>query len=273
MDMELQEKVSKTQSLQSLAETLESLETPKFESTLPFWLHSCVPYDNIAILAYYQDSASVLMSQSENPKVHADLANEYINGLYLLDPLHELHTANAARGVYRLKDVAPDKFHLNQYFIDYYRSTTMIDEIAFVSYPSPGVSIQVCLGRDSTSNQKFSSKLLVNAHNIAPVVSVLVERHWQNLNTNGDYLEAITTAKLVLAVKETHEISLTPRQAEVAMLILRGHSTISIALKLEISPQTVKVFRKQLYKKCLISSQAELFNMMLPLLSMKKIRV
>ena len=40
----------------------------------------------------------------------------------------------------------------------------------------------------------------------------------------------------------------------------------SIALKLGVSPQTVKVFRKQLYQRCGISSQAELFSLMLPLL-------
>lgn len=50
------------------------------------------------------------------------------------------------------------------------------------------------------------------------------------------------------------------------MLILRGHSSVSIGLKLGISAQTVKVFRRQLYRKCAISSQAELFNLLLPLL-------
>jgi DNA-binding NarL/FixJ family response regulator len=53
----------------------------------------------------------------------------------------------------------------------------------------------------------------------------------------------------------------------VALLILRGHSTPSIGLRLGVSPQTVKVFRKQLYQRCGISSQAELFSLMLPLLN------
>jgi DNA-binding CsgD family transcriptional regulator len=62
---------------------------------------------------------------------------------------------------------------------------------------------------------------------------------------------------------------LSPRQAEVAVLVLRGHSSVSIGLKLGISPLTVKVFRKQLYKRCSISSQAELFQLMLPLLGQR----
>ena len=71
---------------------------------------------------------------------------------------------------------------------------------------------------------------------------------------------------LVSAVFSTHAIRLSPRQAEVAILILKGHSSVSAALRLGVSSQTVKVFRKQLYSRCRISSQAELFALMLPLL-------
>ena len=52
----------------------------------------------------------------------------------------------------------------------------------------------------------------------------------------------------------------------VALLILKGHSSVSAALRLGVAAQTVKVFRKQLYSRCRISSQAELFALMLPLL-------
>jgi len=36
-------------------------------------------------------------------------------------------------------------------------------------------------------------------------------------------------------------------------------------LHLDVSLQTVKVFRRQLYAKCCISSQAELFALLMPL--------
>ena len=69
-------------------------------------------------------------------------------------------------------------------------------------------------------------------------------------------------------MKEQHGISLSPRQAEVALYILQGHSSLSISLNLNISKETVKVFRKQLYSKCNISSQAELFALLMPIFSM-----
>ena len=62
-------------------------------------------------------------------------------------------------------------------------------------------------------------------------------------------------------------VPLAKRQAEVAFLVLQGHSSMSIGLRLGISTQTVKVFRKQLYKRCGVSSQAELFSLLLPVLT------
>ena len=250
-----------------LGSAIEQLSTQGFEIALAEWLQTSVPHDNIAILAYFQDrKPSLLMSRSENPRVHADLGKGYVNGLYLLDPFHDLHVKRVARGVYRLIDVAPDQFQRNRYFTEYYRSTTLIDEIAFLGYPTNGVSVQVCLGKDSSSNQKFSGKELHSAQSIWPIVSALIEHRWSNLNSFGEYEEREIIVGLVDAVRSQYGVSLSPRQAQVALLILRGHSSISIGLLLELSPQTVKVFRKQLYRKCGISSQGELFSLLLPLL-------
>jgi DNA-binding CsgD family transcriptional regulator len=74
------------------------------------------------------------------------------------------------------------------------------------------------------------------------------------------------TETLIGAMKLRHSVVLSQRQAEVALMILQGHSSPSIGLHLNISPQTVKVFRKQLYSRCGLSSQAELFALMMPLL-------
>nr|WP_254868549.1 helix-turn-helix transcriptional regulator [Phaeobacter sp. HF9A] len=52
------------------------------------------------------------------------------------------------------------------------------------------------------------------------------------------------------------------REAEVAALIVQGHSSRAIGLKLGISVQTVKVHRRTLYKKLSISSQNELFGLL-----------
>ena len=107
---------------------------------------------------------------------------------------------------------------------------------------------------------------LSSAKKVLPIVETLVCGHWENLRfSNEDHGENVLE-RMARLVAETHGINLTKRQAEVALLVLRGHSSTSIGLRLGISPQTVKVFRKQLYRKCNISSQAELFALITPLL-------
>jgi len=250
-----------------LATAINNLNSNLFPENLNAWLKSCLPYDNITILAYFPNQSPIsVMFENSRPTVHKNFNEIYLAGAYLLDPFHDLHLKNAAPGVYRLGDIAPDNFHRNPYFLEYYGSTTMVDEFAFVSHPSPGISLHVCLGRDANSNRRFSSREIAIAHRIAPIVDSLTTRHWKNLTAENNEVGGEYITALVYSLNQSLGIQLTPRQAEVALLVLQGHSSVSIGLKLGISYQTVKVFRKQLYRKCAISSQAELFKLMLPIL-------
>ena len=52
---------------------------------------------------------------------------------------------------------------------------------------------------------------------------------------------------------------LTERERQVAQMVLQGHSVKSTAHELGISPETVRMHRKNLYLKLEINSQSELF--------------
>jgi DNA-binding CsgD family transcriptional regulator len=56
---------------------------------------------------------------------------------------------------------------------------------------------------------------------------------------------------------------LTEREIETARLILQGFSSKAIAQRLGISPETVKVHRRNLYNKLQINGHAELFALLL----------
>ncbi len=250
-----------------LAAAIASLGSKQFPNDLHAWLQRVLNFDNITMLAYFpKRKPSLLMAAHHRPQVHAAMEGTYLTGAYLLDPFYQLHVNRAPSGMYRLSDVAPDKFRGNQYYLDYYLATTLVDEIAFVSYPSPGVTLQICLGRDIITKTRFPSRELAAAHRIAPIMTSLTCRHWRDLASVEETANTETTGNLIEVMRTSRNISLSPRQAEVAMLVLQGHSSVSIGLRLQLSPQTVKVFRKQLYKKCGISSQSELFRLMLPLL-------
>ena len=251
-----------------LGEVINTLNSGQFEDRLSKWLSASVKHDNFVVIAYFQERPpKSLYSRAKESRVLANFESTYVSGAYLVDPYHALHINKSPQGLYRLNDIAPDQFGRNRYYREYYQSTTMVDEIAYVAYPAEGVSVHVCLGRDSTSGLRFTVRELVAADAIAPIVNAMSKRHWSDLNSTGKFDETQIVKAVITKTEQQHQIKLSPRQAQVALMILRGHSSVSIGLQLEISPQTVKVFRKQLYKKCRISSQAELFNLMMPVLS------
>ena len=249
-----------------LADTLRKLGKPGFETALQGVLRRVAMPDNLLILAYHDSGPpQLLYRQTDFPRVFAQFEATYLAGAYMLDPFYEMHLSRVAPGAYRLRDVAPDAFQRSRYFIEYYDQTTLVDEITFVAYPTRGVSVNLCIGRDTSSGQQFSPREVEACHRIAPIICALAEAHWAGLTTTPGPADDLSAA-LARSLKMAHNIHLSPRQAAVALLILRGHSTMSIALRLGVAAQTVKVFRKQLYSRCKLSSQGELFALMLPLL-------
>ncbi|TNB48542.1 helix-turn-helix transcriptional regulator [Martelella lutilitoris] len=252
-----------------LGDAIAALHSEGFAPSLAAWLRLALAFDNITILAYADGSPPTgLYTEAREKSVHAGFDTVYRAGSYLLDPFYALHARRAPDGLYRLSDIAPDQFSRSDYYMTYYRATTLVDEIAFVAAPASDVSLHICLGRDATSGRRFSTATLARARQVAPVVNALSTRNWSEIRAAGSApSEEDVLAALFCGMQESHGVTLTRRQTEVALLILKGHSSLSIAARLGLSTHTVKVFRRQLYQRCGISSQAELFALMMPILA------
>lgn len=249
-----------------LAAAIAGLREDGFPEALWQLCWALVQPDNLIVMAYRDTGQpEVLLARAENPMVFARLEAGYLAGAYRLDPFFELHRSRAGEGAYHIRDISPDAFQRSRYFVEYFAGTTLIDEIAIVAPMADGVSLNLCLGRDSRSGRPFSAGDVVLCQRMAPVLAALARAEWRGVERAAG--EAEDTPALLIQAALRQGIQLSPRQAEVALLVLRGHSTASIGLRLGVSPQTVKVFRKQLYQRCGISSQAELFSLLLPLLA------
>lgn len=260
--------ISSAAALGGLAHLVDCVDDLKFCEVLAGAVSGCLDYDNLIILAYSGAATPhELFRQCDSPICYAQMGETYLPSHYVLDPFYAAHLKKVPRGLYRLDDVAPDKFKSTTYFLEYYAKTTLVDEAALIAYTRTGWTITACFGRDHISNKRFERRQLAELGKIAEVVCALMERHWADYDPvkapaevgSDDMIEALTTQ-----LKANNGIELTRRQLEVGLLILQGHSSRSIALRLGISWQTVKVFRKQLYARCRISSQAELFTLLLP---------
>ncbi len=255
----------------ALARAVAALGGDDFAPSLANFLRLCAPFDNFVVLAYRGEGQPVVLYREyTDPLVFDAMDSEYLTAAYLLDPFHKAHLEQIPHGIYRLLDLAPDQFKRSSYYQVYYQKTTLIDEIAALGYTPTGCTITACLGTDATSGKFFPRRAMANLRRFEPVIIALMERHWANLCIEAREPPVDQTSmleRLVGIAAHRHGVKLSRRQAEVALHILQGHSSISIGLILGISPHTVKVFRKQLYAKCAVSSQVELFAMMMPLMA------
>ncbi|MBL9049362.1 MAG: helix-turn-helix transcriptional regulator [Tabrizicola sp.] len=233
------------------------------------YLFACLPFDNAIVIAFRGDSQpEILYRRFSGPDVFQHLEELYLPAAFLLDPVYHFHLRAGAAGIYRLLDIAPDQFIRSHYYEWYYGRIGITDEVSVLLPLAKDTTLTISMGKDSSSGTMFGARALDDITQHEPLIIALLQRHWamrpHDPATRPTALPA--TQPLILGLRETNGIEITSRQAEVALLILQGHSSMSIATLLGIAPTTVKVFRRQLYERCGVSSQAELFAMLFPIL-------
>lgn len=254
---------------EGLAQAIDAIGKREFYPAVTEYLWRCLAYDNVIVIVFSGTAVpSVLYKKIYGPDVFRYLAEQYLPAAYLLDPIYHFHLRRGAPGLYRLLDVAPDQFRRSRYFKWYYGRIGITDEISVVLPMGEDATVTISMGKDSSSGQFFSQKAEEHLRSHGPAIMALLRAHWLASGAPPAVAAHSTsiTESLIAAMRTHHNVLLSKRQAEVALLILQGHSSPSIGLHLGVSPQTVKVFRKQLYARCSLSSQAELFALMMPLL-------
>lgn len=254
----------------ALAQVVKALNNPEFPQALAHFVRQLISFDNLILLIYNREKTPVVLYREfTDPVVYSFMDTDYIGGAYVLDPFYQAHLNGLKRGVHRIFDLAPDRFKQTRYFEIYYQKTTLIDELTVFAGLSPDITITACFGKDRSSSKLFSKREQETLKAYGQTLGALIETYWRDYpmeQTDAEHGEPLLD-RLKTALKAEKGIQLSPRQAEVAMFILQGHSSLSISLNLGISTETVKVFRRQLYAKCNVSSQAELFALIMPLFS------
>lgn len=255
--------------LAQAAAALEAIDSPSFWQNMIDYLHACLPFDNAIVIIFRGDSQpQILYRRISGPDVFQHLEELYLPAAFLLDPVYHFHLNAGAAGIYRLLDIAPDQFIRSHYYEWYYGRIGITDEVSVLLPLAADTTLTISMGKDSSSGTMFGARALDDIAQHEPMIMALLRRHWA---MRPQYPATSTTAHpatqpLIVGLREASGIELTSRQAEVALLILRGHSSISIATLLGIAPTTVKVFRRQIYERCGVSSQAELFAKLFPIL-------
>ncbi len=250
-----------------LANVVTLLRTPQYPSTLVDCLVKLVPFDHSVIFAYHGNDRPLDLYDNFGPELRKIAVTDYQEGHYLLDPFFIACQNNVPEGIYRIREVAPDRFLQSEYFRSHFVRTDLAEEICYVITLSNEVRIVISLMRAS-NNKAFSEKELNKLKAVEPFVRATAQKHWEELpgqyrgkKNNTEAL--IYQQQLDNTFRNTGRSVLTSRECEVVGHILRGHSANSISKELSIAPGTVKIHRRNIYGKLAISSQEELLSMFL----------
>ncbi len=182
----------------------------------------------------------------------------------MLDPFFAACNRRVEPGLYRLRDIAPDRFYQSEYYRSYYVRTGLSEEICYTFYLPNEVAVVISLMRSGES-ARFSAREFRILDSVTPVVVNLAARHWHNIAGEFD-TDAATgqhrdeRTNIESTVSELFSRRITPRETQVAAQVLEGHSSEAIARSLGISVGTVRIHRRNIYAKLQISSQQELFS-------------
>jgi DNA-binding CsgD family transcriptional regulator len=185
---------------------------------------------------------------------------DYQAGPYLLDPFFLAASRSVPAGLYRLRDLAPDRFYQGEYFRSYYVQTGLAEEIAFFVNLSDQSTLTLSLMR---AEKPFSQKEFAALGAVFPFVASIAQRHWRGLDQEfgqSGSLNQQSPHRLSRDLESFGDGLLTPREREVAELTLKGHSADSAGKILGIAVGTVRIHRRNIYAKLKINSQGELFS-------------
>ncbi len=256
----------------NLADTIKNINDESFTESLVTALGACVVFDYSVMFAYRGNDVPIDLYDSFEEKRRTVYVGQYQEGPYLLDPFYQACLNATESGLYRLKELAPDRFYQSEYYRSYYKKTELAEEIGFFIHLPQNAYIVISLMRTS-QRSVFSQKEMRYLREIEPVIRALAEKHWKDVylqfeeESGKPKKEVIFQEQMEAAFGSFGRSILTKRELEVVGLVLRGYSSEAIAEILHIAKGTVKTYRRSIYAKLSISSQSELFSMFLSSLS------
>jgi DNA-binding CsgD family transcriptional regulator len=242
------------------AEVVAALDRPELPKNLAEMLRRVAPFTYTVMFGYHGTARPIDLYDDFPPGKRKIFVTDYQAGPYMLDPFFLAASRSVAPGLYRLRDMAPDRFYQGEYFRSYYVQTGLAEEIAyFVTLPDQS-TVTLSLMR---AEKPFSQKDFAALAAVFPFVASTLRRHWPGLEQTTGKTSGFLhrqQPRMPYDLGSFGEGILTPREREVAEFTLKGHSAESAGQLLGIAAGTVRIHRRNIYAKLNINSQGELFS-------------
>ena len=243
--------------LSQTAEIIESLGGVRYPNTLAISLRDIAPFDFCVVFGYSGDARPLALYEDFPPERRKMHVADYLEGPYILDPFFLASRNPDLRGLYRLSDIAPDRFYQGEYFRSYYEQTGLAEEIGYLVTVRDDLTLVISLMR---TERRFSAVEFRHLNQVWPVVEAASRHHWRDISHSQSDKQGRMAERIRTAFRSIGEGVLTPREQEIVAYTLQGYSADATGKTLGISPGTVRIHRRNIYAKLRISSQGELFS-------------
>lgn len=252
----------------ALDDILASLDDPDTPRRLGAALRNLVTFDASSSFALRKHSAPVtffddLPSGAEPVR--------YAESPYLLDPVYisflrgELPVCCST-----LEEISPDGFRESDYFYIYWEPVRIVSEFSFNIPCDANTVLHLSMLRRGESSP-FSASDIERFRAVTPLVATIMLRHWDTRKGNlpAGHEDADAFHQHLSYVLENFGSSvLTKREMEVVHLTMRGYSDKLTARELNITPGTVRNHKKSIFSKLEVSSQGQVFGLLLQALQL-----
>lgn len=252
----------------ALASAVAAIGSADFPARLVTALCQLTSIESFLIGLERRDQSPLLLYQQGTHAEHQEaLIHHYYSRGYLLDPFCLAVENGLAQGFYHLAEIAPDDFFNSEYYKTYYLKTGSVEDCYYIAELNPQYKISLCMYQGLSAGRMQPQQLEL-LRLVEPVVLALLLQYGAQVLLHNGVAEPAAAAterpsnlpqQIQSAFMSFGSECLTEREREIAHLMLRGHSIKSSAQSLQISPETVRMHRKNIYTKLAISSQAELF--------------
>ncbi len=254
------------------AEIVDCIDDPTLPEVLGRALSTLIDFEYSVMFIYRGRGGPIHIHDTfDGPQARAGIAN-YVKSTYALNPLYHAYQCGLKTGVYRLRDLVSEERVDRALLRNPKVCMDPAEEIGYLTDGWPAGHEELCIAlelpggecAEGTLSQKaahgcFADKDIASVSPVIPFLTAAVRRHWRRARlmylSNGQDTEADD------ALPAFRRHGLSPRERELAQLLLRGHSSASVGHRLGISTTTVKTPRKNLYSKLGIATQCEFFSL------------
>ncbi|WP_271007822.1 helix-turn-helix transcriptional regulator [Paucibacter sp. B51] len=245
------------------AQLVDRVGAEDFFAWIAAQLQDIVAHEFCVILLHRRQGAPVLLHDGLTPLGFGLGMRNYLDDTYRHNPFHRFVQGQPTPGLFPMQSLVTQQAAELQALAGKLRPDER-EEIGFITEGWPrgmqelllaapvaeGEVVEVSLSR-KLGEAGVQAEVQARFHGLVPLLVSSIRKHFQVL---------AAAAPGRVAPTELGELSeLSRREQDIVRLIVAGHSSESIGLRLGIALPTVKTHRANIYRKLGISSQAELF--------------